>query len=619
MGLTTALALAARSLLRRRKPPPPADFDAIICPLELAGAQAILPFAPLPLSDLTFAVKDIFAVAGTVTGFGHALWAATHEPEAAHAAAVAQCLAAGASARCKTVMDELAFSLSGENCARGTPLNPAAPGHLPGGSSSGSAVAVAAGLVDFALATDTAGSIRVPAAFCGIFGLRPTHGAVSAAGVLPMSPSLDAVGFLARDAATMRKVGDALLPPAGREWAGAKGGAPPPVKSLIVADDLLAGASEEALACCAAMLGAAARELRGARAERLSLSSFLARECPALAPFARGEYAAPSPEEGPTPAGGFDGLFAARAALRTLQGRELWAAHGGWIGGSSPQLTPDVASRVAFAATVSEAAAAAASAAREEVRVAADLILSEGVFLLLPTVPGPPPRCGLAARPAQADAWRSASLRLLCLASFAGLPQLHVPIGRCPLTGLPIGVSLLGGRNSDHALLALGELLGGPTATDFLAAAEARPAEPPKKSSEPAEAVDSPAGLASEAEADALRQQGNAAFKAGDYASAAACYSQGIALSPASAVLFANRAMALLKLGDFAAAEADCDAALAIDGGCVKALLRRGTARIAKGELKAALADFAEALRLEPGNRECMREVARLKALTGEE
>uniref|UniRef100_A0ACD5WM85 Uncharacterized protein n=1 Tax=Avena sativa TaxID=4498 RepID=A0ACD5WM85_AVESA len=168
----------------------------------------------LPLHGLTFAIKDIFDIAGRVTGFGSPDWRRTHAPAAATAPAVLAALAAGATGVGTTVMDEMAYSINGENAHYGTPANPCAPGRVPGGSSSGSAVAVAACQADFALGTDTGGSVRVPAAYCGVFGLRPSHGLVSAQGVVPMAQMFDTVGWFARDLATLSLVTDVMLPPA---------------------------------------------------------------------------------------------------------------------------------------------------------------------------------------------------------------------------------------------------------------------------------------------------------------------------------------------------------------------------------------------------------------------
>ncbi|MGY3574847.1 amidase family protein [Bradyrhizobium sp. USDA 4504] len=164
-----------------------------------------------PLSGLTFAVKDLFDVAGTVTGCGNPDWAATHEVEEADAWAVDHLLGAGAALTGKTITDEISLGLLGINKFYGTPLNPRAPDRVPGGSSSGSASAVAGGLVDIALGTDSGGSVRVPSCFCGLYGLRPTHGRISVAGMMTQAPSFDTVGYFARDATTFARVGAVLL------------------------------------------------------------------------------------------------------------------------------------------------------------------------------------------------------------------------------------------------------------------------------------------------------------------------------------------------------------------------------------------------------------------------
>ena len=164
-----------------------------------------------PLSGLSFAAKDMFDIEGLVTGGGNPDWLATHDPAQSTAPSVRACLDAGAHLISIAIADELAFSPFGENVYYGTPLNSAAPDRVPGGSSSGSASATAGGLVDFALGTDTAGSVRIPASYCGIYGLRPTHGRISAEGVLPLSPSYDTVGWFARDADMLARVGDVLL------------------------------------------------------------------------------------------------------------------------------------------------------------------------------------------------------------------------------------------------------------------------------------------------------------------------------------------------------------------------------------------------------------------------
>jgi amidase len=188
-----------------------------------------------PLKGLTFAVKDIIDVAGQVTGCGNAKWFDTHEPAQEHAPVVQILLDAGATMAGKTITEEFAYGLIGENFHYGTPRNANAPGRIPGGSSSGSASVVAAGEVDFALGTDTGGSVRAPASFCGIYGLRPSHGRVPLAGVMPLAPSLDTCGWFARDPGIMKRVGEVLL-----DWH-----EPPAPGQFLIATDAFAVAGAE--------------------------------------------------------------------------------------------------------------------------------------------------------------------------------------------------------------------------------------------------------------------------------------------------------------------------------------------------------------------------------------
>jgi len=137
-----------------------------------------------PLAGLTCAAKDIFDVAGHVTGGGNPDWKATHTAATRTAWAVRALVDAGATMVGKTHTDEITRGIFGENAHYGTPVNPRAPGRVPGGSSSGSAAAVAGGVVDVALGSDTGGSVRVPASFCGLYGIRPTHSRIPLDGLL---------------------------------------------------------------------------------------------------------------------------------------------------------------------------------------------------------------------------------------------------------------------------------------------------------------------------------------------------------------------------------------------------------------------------------------------------
>lgn len=206
------------------------DFGAFVDRFELLPfPQPPPPAAPLSLHGLSFAVKDIFEIKGRVTGFGSPDWKRTHDEAEKTAAVITSLLKKGATCVGSTVLDELSFGITGENVHYGTPTNPSKPHHTPGGSSSGSAVVVAAGLVDFALGTDTIGCIRIPASFCGIFGFRPSHGAVSMDGVLPNSQSLDTIGWFARDPSVLHCVGHVLLQLKAE---------PRRSRRLVVADDL---------------------------------------------------------------------------------------------------------------------------------------------------------------------------------------------------------------------------------------------------------------------------------------------------------------------------------------------------------------------------------------------
>lgn len=175
------------------------------------STNKINPYHTGELSGLNFGIKDNIDVINEITGYGSPSWAETHPIPVANAICLDQLLSAGATSLGKTHTDELAYSLIGINSFYGTPLNPKAPDRVPGGSSSGSASAVASGLVDFAIGTDTGGSVRVPASNCGIWGYRPSHGLISVAGVAALAPSFDTVGIFSNTAEILEQVMSVLL------------------------------------------------------------------------------------------------------------------------------------------------------------------------------------------------------------------------------------------------------------------------------------------------------------------------------------------------------------------------------------------------------------------------
>ncbi len=360
------------------------------------------------LAGLTFAVKDAFHIAGTRTGFGQPDWLRTHDAPRETAAAVKLLLAAGADMAGKTHCDELCYSLTGENVHFGTPVNVNAPGRVPGGSSNGSAAAVAGGLVDFALGTDCGGSIRMPASYCGIVGLRPTHGRVSAEGVLPFGPSFDVVGWFSRGIALFEKVGGVLL---GEDKAAAP-------SRLIVADD----AWEQVERRVAEALKPAASKVE--------------------AVLGKAVHARISAE----------GLGEWFEVFRTLQAAEIWATLGAWVTEAKPQLGPGVKERFEYAATITRDQVDAANARRRAITAHVERILGTDGVICLPTSPRAAPLRNTPTDQVEVE-YRNQAMGLLCIAGLSGLPQISLPMAK--IDGLPLGLSLIGARNSDRGLIAL--------------------------------------------------------------------------------------------------------------------------------------------------------------------
>jgi amidase len=374
---------------------------------------APIPGAPAgPLAGLTAVVKDMYDIVGERTGGGSPEWLAAQRPATVHAAAVANILDAGATIVGKTVCDEFFYSVTGVNAHYGTPVNVNAPGRIPGGSSSGSAAATAAGLCDFALGSDTGGSVRVPAAFCGVYGIRPTHGRVDLSGAMPMAGTFDVVGWFARDPAVLRRVGGVLL-----EGEGVKD----EIHRVIVADEALAEADPE----IAALIGDA---LAGA------------------------EDTLPNPTHARiTP----DGLDRWREAFRLVQAREVWMNYGNFVEKNEPALGPGIKERMAFAASVTGNDAAVARAAQLAARVHLRLLLEPGTLLALPTAPTIAPRIETPTE--ELESFRVRVLRLTCIAGLSGLPQVTIPIGT--VRDCPVGLSFIGWDGGDEVLLDLAAAL----------------------------------------------------------------------------------------------------------------------------------------------------------------
>jgi amidase len=384
-------------------------------------AHAFVPYPEVPvasaptgpLADLRFAAKDLFDVAGYPTGGGSPIVLAMSGIKTRTAPVVQQLLDAGARFVGKTVTDELAFSMNGNNAHFGAPVNGAAPDRITGGSSSGSASAVSSGLCDFALGSDTGGSVRAPANHCALYGIRPTHGRISLQGVLDLAPSLDTCGWFARDVQTFARVGDVLL-----------GADPAPLPSRVrllrptdmwaLVDAPVADALAQALARVEAVTGAATPT-------QIALDSW-------------------------------DAMY---WNFRYVQGHEAWLTDGPLIERYAPPLGPGVAERFAWSRDLTDAQIAQGRAFRARFRAhLAELLGSDGV-LVMPTMPDIAPlrsegEAGL-------EVYRNRATTMLCSAGLAGFPQISLPLAT--RIGAPLGLSLLGPAGSDRSLIALAERL----------------------------------------------------------------------------------------------------------------------------------------------------------------
>ena len=382
-------------------------------------AHAFMPYPAVrvphaeggPLHGLTFAVKDLFDVAGYPTAGGCPLLLVLSGVKTSTALTVRRLLDAGARFVGKTHTDELAFSMNGKNAHFGTPVNGGAPDRIPGGSSSGSASAVSNQLCDFALGTDTGGSVRAPASHCGLYGIRPTHARISLAGALDLAPSFDTCGFLARDVHTFARVADVLL--------GADTAPLPSTVRLLLPTDVWALLSPEA----AAALAPAVQRIEAALGRSVTCTA--SRES-------------------------LDNLY---WTFRYLQGREAWLTDGPFIEKHAPPLGPGVAERFAWSKAVTDAQVASAGVARAALREELTRLLGKDGVLLMPSMPDVAPL--VSASDAALDDYRNSAIRMLCLAGLAGLPQISMPLAR--RLDAPLGIGLLGPAGSDRSLISIAE------------------------------------------------------------------------------------------------------------------------------------------------------------------
>ncbi|QUX94213.1 amidase [Marinomonas sp. CT5] len=371
----------------------------------------------LPLSGLRLAVKDLFHMAGLPTSAGNPTWLATHPIPTKTASSVSALLNQGAIFSGKTITDELAYSLNGQNIHYGTPSNPVTPNRLPGGSSSGSAVAVAADLVDIGLGTDTGGSIRVPASYNGLFGLRPTHGVIPVDNMVALAPSFDTVGWLTRDLDTLAKIASVLL----------KSKPPKKFNNILIVKNLIDQVAH-------------GKEIN-AQLQTWRDQGCLAKESSIVIDTK---------------------AWKTSETFRTLQGAEIWHEHGKWIKSlenlegvnASAVFAPDIQSRFDWSKSISAADVATAQQQRQRF---VDWLEQEieGAVLIIPTTPGLAPLFDAAED--ELAAYRNQLMDITAIAGLAGLPQLHLPV--CRLDGAPCGLSLVGSKGTDMALIEFAKTL----------------------------------------------------------------------------------------------------------------------------------------------------------------
>jgi amidase len=361
------------------------------------------------LSGMTFAVKDLYHIAGIPTGAGNPTWLATHDTPEHTSPLIEQLRAAGASVAGKVITDELAYSLNGDNIHYGTPINVNAPGRVTGGSSSGSAAAVAARLVDFALASDTGGSTRVPASYCGIWGLRTTHGLLTTEHVVPLHPSFDTMNWFAHDADTFIRVAQVLLP--ATDFKARRVLKPAAVWTL---------ASEDFQQALTDVLNKAVK-LIGSPAQEISFTK---------------------PDQT---------LEQWRLAYVAHGASEAWALHGDWITEHQPTFSAPIASRWEAAKKVTPTEAQAAIQTTALIRQQIRDILADDAIVVMPSAAGLAPL--LNATGADVDAMRTRTMHITCIGGISGVCQVSIPYRNA--AGLPVGVSLMGPAGSDLVLIEL--------------------------------------------------------------------------------------------------------------------------------------------------------------------
>ena len=419
-GAASATSLLDAMLARSSTPAGQAVYTQLFEHSAKASAQAIdmqcaAGVPPGDLAGLPISVKDLFDVTGEVTHAGSVVLS-DQPPAHADAEAVQRLRRAGAVITGHTNMTEFAYSGLGLNPHYGTPPNPMDSGRIPGGSSSGAAVSVACGMAAAALGTDTGGSVRIPAALCGLTGFKPTQGRVPRSGLLPLSPTLDSIGPIAPTTDCCARI-DAVLagePPQPLEPMAVKGLRliSPSRYVLEDMDDAVAGTFQRAL---------------GALSKNGALISTQPFEI-----FAR----LPQLEHN----GGFTAA-------------ECYQTHRQWLATRAAEYDPRVRARIECGASISAADYLDSHRLRAELMQTADCQMTACDALIMPTVPIVAPRFTDVESDAAYARINALILRNTELANLLGLCAITLP---CHRSGeLPVGLMLVGRSNNDRVLLSV--------------------------------------------------------------------------------------------------------------------------------------------------------------------
>ena len=357
-----------------------------------------------PLSDLTFVVKDMCEIKGFKSSCGNPDFYEKCLPADDFAPFLKDILNKGATLKGITICDEFFYSLIGENGHYGTPANLNAPGCVPGGSSSGSAAALTTDLYDFSIGSDTGGSVRVPASFCGLLGIRPTHNRINTKGVYPMAPTFDTIGWFARDIKTFKKIGFTVL--------NQKDKTKNSFKDFVIAEDILELANSDIINLFNNYINNSFPEIKKIRLSKHNKDVIADN-------------------------------------FRILQGGEIVENVIPWILKNKPKISPEINNRIEMAIKITKDEINQAVKFRENLKKEIELTLPEGLIALFPTTPFSSPKCGQSDE--QLSSYRKKLMEFTSIAGMTSRPQISIPKFK-DNTG-PIGISLLGWRYSDEVLL----------------------------------------------------------------------------------------------------------------------------------------------------------------------